>query len=307
MKFENNTYGGLIEQKVKKLGFDACGFTPASELFEDKVYLQKWLNEGMHADMHYMENHLEKRCDATKLVDGAKTVIVLLSNYYPAEVQDGKYVISKYAYGEDYHFVIKDKLKELFDYIKADLYPQLEGRMFVDSAPVLERSLAVRAGLGWIGKNSNLINKELGSFVFISELIVNLEIPSGKEINNACGNCSRCIDACPTKAILSPRVVDARKCISYLTIENKGDIPEEFSGLLQNRIYGCDICQDVCPWNNKVVPHKEERFLPKTNFLKLTEEEWDGLTQEQFSELFKKSAIKRAKFRGLKRNIDFML
>ncbi len=307
MNLVQSRYNELIKDKAKALGFDDCGFARAEELEEDKVYLKKWLGKNMHGEMHYMENHFEKRIDASRLVEGAKSVIVLLKNYFPKETQnENAPLISRYAYGEDYHFVIKDKMKELFDFIKNEIYPLSEGRYFVDSAPVLERAYAVKAGLGWIGKNSNLIHKRLGSYVFISELIVNLELDYGTQIKEACGGCTRCIDACPTGAIVSPKVIDSTKCISYLTIENKGEIPEEFKGRMDNRMYGCDICQEACPWTWKSRPHQEDRFIPNSMVLEMTRSDWRELTPERFSVLFKNSAVKRTKYTGLRRNIDFL-
>jgi len=306
--FLKNTYSAQIENKAKELGFDACGFTRAEELLEEKIILRNWLDKDMHGNMHYMANHFDKRTNPSKLVEGAKSVIVLLSNYNPKEKQqdDEAPIIARYAYGQDYHFSIKDKLKLLFEYIQENIYPELEGRCFVDSAPVLERSLAVKAGLGWIGKNTHLIHKKLGSYVFISELVINLELPSTTPINEACGGCTRCIDACPTQALSLDRTLDARKCISYLTIENKEPIPSEFKNQMENRVFGCDICQEACPWTWKSRPHNNEDFKPNHNVLELTKDQWHHLTQEQFSATFKKSAIKRAKYSGLKRNIDFL-
>jgi epoxyqueuosine reductase len=308
LNLSKDQYAELIRQKAFELGFDDCGFASAEELSADIPLLEQWLGEGMHANMHYMANHFEKRTNPSRLVEGAKSVIVLLSNYYPKEKP--KYsdspIIARYAYGQDYHHVIKDKLKLLFDYIKTDLYPELEGRCFVDSAPVLERSLAVKAGLGWIGKNTNLIHKRLGSYVFISELIVNLDLPSGEPIKEACGGCIRCMDACPTNALIAPRKLDARKCISYLTIENKDAIPEEFKGKMENRVFGCDICQEACPWTWKSRPHSVQELFPNPKILTLSSDEWKNLSKEDFSEIFRKSAVKRAKFDGLRRNIDFL-
>jgi epoxyqueuosine reductase len=301
-------YGEFIRQKSVELGFDDCGFAKAQELSLDKEHVRNWLNNNMHANMHYMANHFEKRVDPSKLVEGAKTVIVLLTNYFPKEKysSEDSLKIARYAWGKDYHYVLKDKLNTLFNFIKTEIYPALEGRCFVDSAPVLERSLAVQAGLGWIGKNSNLIHKRLGSYVFISELIINLDLPDSAPVREACGGCTRCMDACPTNAIVSDRVVDARRCISYLTIENKEEIPEEFSGKMNNRIFGCDICQEVCPWTWKSRPHHLEEFHPNKDFLNFTHHDWLELSEQQFAEVFKKSAVKRTKFSGLKRNIDFI-
>jgi epoxyqueuosine reductase len=301
-------YAELIRQKAFELGFSDCGFTSAEELLADIPMLKQWLDEGMHADMHYMANHFEKRTNPSKLVDGAKSVIVLLTNYFPKEKPENadSPIIARYAYGQDYHHVIKEKLKQLFNYIKDELYPPLEGRFFVDSAPVLERSLAVKAGLGWIGKNTNLIHKRLGSYVFVSELIVNIELPLGEPIKEACGGCTRCIDACPTNALIAPHKLDARKCISYLTIENKETIPEEFKGKMENRVFGCDICQEACPWTWKSRPHSINEFYPNPKILTLLPDEWKNLSKEEFSEIFRKSAVKRTKFEGLRRNIDFL-
>lgn len=303
------SYTERIENKAKELGFDACGFTKAEELSEEKEILKNWLDQEMYGNMHYMANHFEKRINPAQLVEGAKSVIVLLTNYTPKEKQSDPEapIIARYAYGQDYHHVIKDRLKLLFEFIKEDIYPDLEGRCFVDSAPVLERSLAVKAGLGWIGKNTHLIHKKLGSYVFISELIINLELPSSSPIKEACGGCTRCIDACPTDALISERTLDARKCISYLTIENKEAIPEEFKSQMENRVFGCDICQEVCPWTWKSRPHRIEELKPNDRILSLSKEKWHHLTQEEFSEVFRKSAVKRAKFSGLKRNIDFIM
>ncbi len=281
-------YAELIRTKAKELGFDDCGFTEAKALKDQELYFKKWLANNMHGSMQYMENHFEKRLDASKLVENAKTVIVLLKNYYPREKQNQDApIISRYAYGEDYHFVLKDKLNDLFQYIKAEIYSELEGRCFVDSAPILERAYAVNAGLGWIGKHSNLIHKRLGSYVFISELVVNLSLPFAEKIKEACGGCTRCIDACPTGAIISPKVVDSTKCISYLTIENRGEIPDTFKSVMENRMYGCDICQEACPWTWKSRPNNEERFTPKKEVLEMTKQDWLGLTPEKFTALLK--------------------
>ncbi len=257
-----------------------------------------------------MENYFGKRVNPQKLVPGAKSVISVLINYYPKETQrhNDAPIVSKYAYGRDYHFTVKDKLKQLFNFIKADIFPGLEGRFFVDSAPVLDRAWAVRAGLGWIGKNGNLISKKWGSFVFIGELIVNVEIEDeAEEVKNACGSCTRCIDACPTGAILQPYTIDANRCISYLTIENKGAVPGEFKGKFNNRVFGCDICQDVCPWNKKPEPAEEQDFQPKVEFLQMTAHDWKDMNEEKFDELFTHTALERTGFKGLRRNIDFLM
>lgn len=308
MNLIKNRYCEFIQQKAKELGFDDCGFAKAEELTQEKEILKEWLHHKMNGNMHYMANHFDKRVNPSKLVEGAKSVIVLLSNYTPSEQQKhpDSPKIARYAYGQDYHHVIKDKLKTLYNYIKEEVYPSVEGRYFVDSAPVLERSLAVKAGLGWIGKNTHLIHKKLGSYVFISELIINLELPTTTPIKEACGGCNRCIDACPTQALVSPGKLDARRCISYLTIENREDIPEEFINKMQNRVFGCDICQEVCPWTWKSRPHHIEELKPNPTILELSKDQWKNLTSEQFSKVFKKSAVKRAKYSGLKRNINFL-
>ena len=251
---------------------------------------------------------MEKRLDPGKLVEGARSVISVLLNYYPSEIQKSEDapVISKYAYGTDYHFVIKDKLKSLLQFIQEEIAP-CSGRPFVDSAPVLDRAWARRAGLGWIGKNSHLISPKHGSFFFIGELIIDLELAYDHPADtDFCGSCTRCIDACPTKAIVAPHTIDARKCISYLTIENREEIPETFKGQLQDRMYGCDICQDVCPWNRNPTPHNVKAFQPKPELLAMNRVDWKELDREKFNLLFRKSAVKRAGFKGLRRNIDFL-
>jgi len=298
-----------IKQKALRLGFSDIGFTKVEHLINEEKRLKQWLDAGYHAGMGYMENHFEKRVDPSRLVPGAKTVISVLLNYYPKEHQRHSDApkVSKYAYGKDYHFTVKAKLKQLFDFIKKDLYPGLSGRYFVDSAPVLDRAWAVRAGLGWIGKNTNLISKRWGSFVFIGEMIVNLEIKTEtKEVKNACGNCTRCIDACPTGAILKPYTIDSRRCISYLTIENKDEIPDEFAGKLENYAFGCDICQDVCPWNKNIIPAEEPDFYPSDEFLDMTKEEWYKIDDTGFKKIFGSTPLKRSSYTGLKKNLDFL-
>ncbi|MDX2431518.1 MAG: tRNA epoxyqueuosine(34) reductase QueG, partial [Bacteroides sp.] len=253
-----------IRKKALEMGFAACGFSKAEQLPEDAERLKNWLEKGYHGRMAYMANHFEKRTDPSLLVEGSKSVISLLYNYYTDKQQSDPEapVISKYAYGRDYHFVLKEKMNQLFDHINSEFGP-VEGRIFVDSAPVLDRAWAKRAGLGWIGKNSMLISRKAGSFVFIAEIILDLEleynlIPEG----DFCGSCTRCIEACPTEAILTNRTLDAQKCISYQTIENKGDIDESLKGKLSNRFFGCDICQDVCPWNRFAKPSQVQALLP---------------------------------------------
>ncbi len=300
----------FIKEKANSLGFFYCGFSKATFLEDEARNLEKWLNKNYHGKMSYMENHFDKRLDPRLLVEGAKTVISLLLNYYPIEKQNEFDVevpkISSYAYGEDYHTVIKDKLKELINQIK-DNFGDIHGRAFVDSAPVMDKAWAKKSGLGWIGKNSNLIHPKEGSFFFIAELIVDIEITPDGPIKDYCGTCTRCIDACPTDAIVEPYVVRGDKCISYLTIELKDEIlPSEFKGKMDNWAFGCDICQDVCPWNRFSKPSTEPRFSPNDKLLNLTSLEWEQLTEEMFNELFKLSAVKRTKFDGLKRNIQFI-
>jgi epoxyqueuosine reductase len=260
----------------------------------------------MHGEMAYMANHFDKRLDPTKLVPGAKSVVSLLYNYSPEEdlAKDDNYKIAKYAYGKDYHFIIKEKLKDFMEAIHENI-GEVDGRVFVDSAPVMERAWAQKSGVGWIGKNSLLLNKQQGSFFFIAELIIDLDLIYDNPVGDYCGTCTKCMDACPTDAIPLPYVVDGSKCISYYTIELKDSIPKEAKGKMEDWIFGCDICQDVCPWNRFSVPHKEEAFKPHTDLQSLNKKEWTELTQEVFQEVFRKSALKRTKYSGLMRNIKF--
>ncbi|HAH23145.1 MAG TPA: tRNA epoxyqueuosine(34) reductase QueG [Prolixibacteraceae bacterium] len=297
-----------IRTKASELGFLDCGFSKAQFLGEEKERLLNWLENEMNGEMGYMANHLEKRLDPRLLVENAKSVISVLLNYFPSEKQTDPEapVLSKYAYGTDYHFVMKDKLGELLRYIQTTI-ASCEGRVFVDSAPVLDRAWAARAGLGWIGKNTNLLSTEHGSFFFIGELIIDLELPSeDKVVRDHCGNCTRCIDACPTQAIVAPYILDARKCISYQTIENHGEIDPSLKDKFENRVFGCDICQDVCPWNLKSEVHHEPAFHPDLQLMKLTKEEWNEMDKPRFNELFRNSAVKRTRFEGLKRNLKFL-
>ncbi|WP_335965578.1 tRNA epoxyqueuosine(34) reductase QueG [Galbibacter sp. PAP.153] len=301
------TYTQLIKAEAKRLGFLSCGISKADFLGEEAPRLEKWLHNNMHGEMHYMENHFDKRLDPRKLVEGSKSVISLLLNYFPAETQKDPNApkISKYAYGTDYHFVIKDKLKQLLQFMQEEI-GEVGGRAFVDSAPVLDKAWAAKSGLGWIGKNSNLLSKQVGSFFFIAELIVDIELEYDMPVTDHCGSCTACIDACPTEAITEPYVVDGSKCISYFTIELKDQIPNEFSGKLDNWMFGCDVCQDVCPWNRFSKPHNEPLFKPHPELLSMTKKDWEEITQEVFSGIFKKSAVKRTKFSGLKRNLEFL-
>ncbi len=296
----------LIKSEAKRLGFLSCGVSKAQFLEEEAPRLEKWLNQNMHGEMGYMENHFDKRLDPTKLVEGSKSVISLLLNYFPAETQDkDTYKISKYAYGTDYHFVIKDKLKQLLDYVQAEI-GEVHGRAFVDSAPVLDKAWAAKSGLGWIGKHSNLLTQKVGSFYFIAELIVDLELDYDTPVTDHCGSCTACIDACPTQAIVQPYVVDGSKCISYATIELKDQIPSSFSDQMDDWMFGCDVCQDVCPWNRFSKAHNEPLFNPHPELLSKSKKEWEEITREVFNQIFKKSAVKRTKFEGLKRNITYL-
>ncbi|WP_417888663.1 tRNA epoxyqueuosine(34) reductase QueG [Xanthomarina gelatinilytica] len=296
----------FIKTEAKRLGFLSCGVSKAQFLEEEAPRLENWLNKQMHGQMHYMENHFDKRLDPTKLVEGSKSVISLLLNYYPEKTQDHEtYKLSKYAYGTDYHFVIKDKLKSLLHAIQGEI-GEVEGRAFVDSAPVLDKAWAAKSGLGWIGKHSNLLTQQVGSFYFIAELIIDLELEYDGITTDHCGTCTKCIDACPTKAITEPYVVDGSKCISYFTIELKENIPTQFKGQFEDWMFGCDICQDVCPWNRFSKFHNEPLFNPHPDLLDMTKKDWEEITEETFKKVFKKSAVKRTKFSGLKRNINFL-
>ena len=300
-------YTKLIKQKAKELGFDYCGISKAEFLEDDAPKLETWLKNNMHGQMDYMQNHFDMRLDPRLLVENAKSVISLSYNYYTDKIQEYSSApkISKYAFGEDYHLVLSDKLTELYIYIQEQI-GEVNGRTFVDSAPVLERAWAKRSGLGWIGKNANLINKKAGSFYFLCEAIIDVELDYDAPVTDHCGTCTACMDACPTKAIVEPYKVDGSKCISYFTIELKENIPIEMKGKFKNWAFGCDICQDVCPWNKFSKENREKRFMPIDQLLTMTKEEWSDLNENIFKELFKKSAIKRAKYNGLVRNIVFL-
>jgi len=300
-------YTRLIKQTSRELGFDFCGISKAEFLEEEAPRLEKWLKDGKQGQMSYMENYFDLRLDPSKLVPGAKSVISLLYNHYPSQTMDDRELkIAKYAYGKDYHNVIRKKLKTLLSTLKAEI-GNISGRVFVDSAPLLERPLAARSGLGWIGKNSLLINKEKGSFFFLAEIILDLELEYDSPMGDFCGTCTRCMDACPTDAIPEPYVVDGSRCISYFTIELKDAIPDTMKNKFNNWIFGCDICQDVCPWNRFSQPHREEKFLPNSSLQSMNKKEWENLTEIKFEELFEGSAVKRTKFKGLKRNLDFVI
>lgn len=297
----------MIKNEAKRLGFLSCGISKADFLEEEAPRLEQWLNKNMHGEMQYMENHFDKRLDPTKLVEDSKSVVSLLLNYFPSNEPQDKTApkISKYAYGDDYHFVIKEKLKQLLEFIYEEI-GEVSGRAFVDSAPVLDKAWAAKSGLGWVGKNSNLITKDTGSFYFIAELIIDLPLNYDNPTTDHCGTCTACIDACPTKAIVDPYVVDGSKCISYFTIELKNELPSSMKGSFDNWMFGCDICQDVCPWNRFSKAHSEPLFNPNDKLLSMSKSEWEEITEELFQEIFKKSAVKRTKFSGLTRNINFL-
>ncbi len=301
------TYSKLIKAEAKRLGFLDCGISKAEFLEEEAPRLEEWLNRNYHGEMKWMENHFDKRLDPRKLVDGAKSVISVILNYLPEEKPKDPSApkIAKYAYGEDYHFVIKRKLKALTEFIQEEI-GEVGGRAFTDSAPVMDRAWAERSGLGWTGKHTLLLTKNTGSFYLIGELIVDLELEADHAVANHCGSCTRCIDACPTDAIVEPSLVDATKCISYLTIELKDQIPQQFTGQMQGWAFGCDICQDVCPWNRFSKPTKVEEFRPHPEMPDMNKNDWEEITEDVFKNIFKKSAVKRAKYAGLKRNISFL-
>ena len=302
-KYHNTS---LIKAEAKRLGFLSCGISKAQFLEAEAPRLEKWLKNNMHGEMQYMENHFDKRLDPTKLVEDSKSVISLLLNYYPSKTQNSEsYKLSKYAFGTDYHFVIKDKLKSLLNFIQDEI-GDVSGRAFVDSAPVLDKAWAAKSGLGWIGKHSNLLTQQVGSFYFIAELMIDLDLEYDLPTTDHCGTCTACIDACPTQAITEPYVVDGSKCISYFTIELKENIPTEFKGQFDDWMFGCDVCQDVCPWNRFSKSHNEPLFNPNPELLSMTKKDWEEITEEVFKKIFKDSAVKRTKFSGLKRNIQFL-
>lgn len=302
-------HASIIKSTAKRLGFDFCGIAKAEFLEEEAPRLEEWLSRNYNGEMGYLANHFDKRLDPTKLVEGAKTVVSMVYNYYPEKKlpessEDIK--LAKYAYGEDYHFVIREKLNDFLKILREEI-GEIDGRGFVDSAPVMERQWAKKAGLGWLGKNSLLLNRQMGSFFFLAELIIDLEAtPDTPLAKDYCGTCTACIDACPTDAIVDHGVIDGSKCISYLTIELKDAIPSEFQGKMENWAFGCDICQDVCPWNRFSKPHQEAKFQPHPELAEFTHRDWQEITEETFRKVFKKSAVKRTKLAGLKRNVDFL-
>jgi len=303
----NEANAKLIRDEAYRLGFDFCGFSVADFLEEEAPRLESWLNNNHHGKMDYMANHFDKRLDPRKIHEGAKSVVSLMYNYYPDEPISslGNYKISKYAYGRDYHHVIKDKLKELMQFIQDEI-GEVSGRIFVDSAPVLEKAWAAKSGLGWVAKNANLINKKHGSFYFLAEMVLDLDLVQDAPVTDHCGSCTKCIDACPTEAIIEPYVVNGSKCISYFTIELKEAIPTEMKGKFDDWIFGCDVCQDVCPWNRFSEKHNESLFNPHPLMTDYKKEDWEEITREIFNEIFRKSAVKRTKFEGLQRNIKFI-
>jgi epoxyqueuosine reductase len=296
-----------IKLAAQTLGFLSCGISKADFLEDEAPRLEQWLNQGHHGSMSYMERNFDKRLDPRILVPGAKSVVSLLLNYHTDQKQkdDQSPKISSYAYGKDYHFVIKEKLKGLLEIINREI-GEVNGRVFVDSAPVMDKAWAAKSGLGWVGKNTNLISKKVGSFFFIAELIIDLELDYDLPVADHCGSCTACIDACPTEALIQPYQIDGSKCISYLTIELKDNIPSEFQGKMDNWAFGCDICQTVCPWNRFATPHNEPAFNPHSELLQLSKNEWEEMTSEVFKKVFKDSAVQRTKFEGLKRNVKFL-
>ena len=303
---EKDRIASAIKSESNRLGFISCGISKAEFLEEEAERLENWLKRGMHGKMSYMERNFDKRLDPTLLVEGAKSVISLSYNYYPqTKIDDTDFKISKYAYGKDYHFVIKEKLKNLLEFIREEV-GDVHGRVFVDSAPILERAWAKKSGLGWIGKNSNLVSKKIGSYFFLCEIILDLELTYDHQDFDHCGTCTACIDACPTQAIEKPHVVNGSKCISYHTIELKDNIPNEFKGKFDDWIFGCDICQDVCPWNRFSKSHNEPLFNPDDNLRLMDKSDWLDMTKETFDKVFQKSPLKRTGFDGIKRNIEFL-
>ena len=298
-------YSDFIKNKSIELGFISCGISKSGFLENEIGRFESWLKNNYHGKMSYMERNFDKRMDTRKLVDGSKSVISLLFNYYPSkEINNNSFKISKYAYGKDYHFIIKDKLKTLLSSMRNEI-GEIDGRVFVDSAPIMEKAWAKKSGLGWIGKNTNLISKKTGSFFFIAEIIVDLELEYDNEVTDHCGSCNACLDACPTDALYEPYKIDASKCISYFTIELKDQFPNELKKDFNDWIFGCDICQDVCPWNKFSIPNKEPLLNPKNEINQYSKKDWLELTDEVFKVVFKETPLERTKFKGLKRNIQY--
>lgn len=304
LKSHLEKYSTVIKAAAQRLGFLSCGISPAGFLEEEAPRLEAWLNKNHHGEMGYMANHFDKRLDPRLLVPGAKSVVSLLLNYHSDKIQEDTAApkIASYAFGTDYHYVIKDKLKALLQIINDEI-GAVDGRAFVDSAPVMDKAWAAKSGLGWIGKNTNLITQKVGSFYFIAELIIDLELEYDTPVTDHCGTCTACIDSCPTDAFVAPYQLDASKCISYLTIELRDEIPSEFHKKLDHWAFGCDVCQQVCPWNRFSTPHQEPLFNPHPDLLTMSKQEWYDISQETFEAIFKNSAVKRTKFKGLKRNL----
>ncbi|RKS00777.1 tRNA epoxyqueuosine(34) reductase QueG [Flavobacterium sp. 102] len=299
-------YTQFIKAEAKRLGFLSCGISKAGFLEEEAPRLEHWLKQNCHGEMSYMEEHFDKRLNPTLLVSDSKSVISMLINYFPSEEQNqDSYKISKYAYGKDYHNVIKKKVVKLLKSIKREI-GDVNGRAFVDIAPIMDKAWAAKSGLGWIGKNSNLLTRQVGSFYFIAQLVIDLDLEYDHATTDHCGSCTACIDACPTQAIVAPYVVDGSKCISYFTIELKENIPQEMKGKLDDWMFGCDVCQDVCPWNKFSKPHSEPLFSPYPELLSYTKKDWEEITEETFKAVFTNSPLKRTQWEGLKRNIDFL-
>lgn len=297
----------FIKEKAKDLGFFKTGFAKADFLEKEAPLLENWLKKGYHGEMFWMEKHFDKRLDPRLLLEGCKTVIVFAHNYFPSEkLKLKRFKISKYAYGEDYHRVLKDKLYRLASEM-TEKFGNFSYKIFVDSAPIMERAWAERTGIGWVGKHSLLLTKRTGSFYFLAIMLVDLELEPDAPVTDHCGNCTKCIEACPTEAILMPKVIDSNKCISYLTIEYRKELPEEYQDKMDGWIFGCDICQDVCPWNKFSLPHAEIRFNPSEMLKDLTDGTLEEIEKDVYDKIFAKSAVKRTKFQGLKRNIDFVL
>lgn len=296
----------IIKAESKRLGFLSCGISKATFLEEEAPRFETWLKNGHHGEMKFMEDYFDKRLDPRLLVDGAKSVVSLLINYYPSELQNkDSYKISKYAYGKDYHNVIKKKLKKLLNALRTEI-GEISGRAFIDIAPIMDKAWAAKSGLGWIGKHSNLITQQVGSFYFIAELIIDLELEYDNPTTDHCGTCTACIDTCPTQAIIEPYIVDGSKCISYYTIELKDNLPVEAKGKMEDWMFGCDICQDVCPWNKFSKSHSEPLFNPNPELLSFSKKDWEEITEDTFEQVFKGTPIKRTQYKGLTRNIDFL-
>lgn len=297
----------FVKKIVLEHGFDSCGISASGFLEEESPRLESWLNHNYHGSMKWMENHFDKRLNTQKLVEGSKSVISMTFNYFPenSQTKEDQPKIAKYAYGEDYHLVLKDKMASILQTLMTE-YGDIQARVFVDSAPVLERAWAAKSGLGWIGKHSLLINKKKGSFFFIAQIICDLELAVDGPVTDHCGTCTACIDACPTDAIVNDKIIDSNRCISYLTIELRDQISQQFKSQMEDWVFGCDICQDVCPWNRFATPHKEERFKPKREILENNWQDWLEITEDVFKDVFKKSAVKRTKYSGFLRNLQFV-